>query len=185
MVSNISAGMILGHILTHGKHKVTLEEMFKRLSFEMGGDGKTITKKQLDEYVSKAESGNIKISKAKLKALKQLQAKWDDISKGKDSISFSDMKGFPLMLVSIYVSGFEDSEDEDKKDSKKDDFKEYVKLALEINDNSLDKSALESKLKSLLADKSNDDSNGDLIDTLTNLIAASDAKANTTVEKQV
>lgn len=185
MVCNVSSGMILGYIVTHGKHKVTLEEMFKRLSVQMGGDGKTISKKQLDAYINKAESGNIKISSSELKALKKLQAKWDDISKGKDTISFADMKGFSVLLMNIYVSSFQSSDDKDDDDSK-NEFKAYIKQTLGISDNkAVDKSDLEAKLKSLLSDKTSDDSNGDLVDALTNMIAVHDSNANSTISEEV
>lgn len=184
MVSNISSGMILGYIVSHGKRKVTLEDMFKRLSVEMGGDGSAITKKQLDTYINKAESGKIKLSSSELKALKQLQAKWNDIAKGKDTISFSDMKDFLVLLMNIFIGSFQNSDNKDDSDSS-NDFKEYLKKTLGISDNNPSKSDLEAKLKSLLSDKSNDDSNGDLVDTLTNMIAAHDSNANTTISEEV
>lgn len=181
MVNNISAGLILGYVNIIGKKKVSLEEMFKSLSLEMGGDGNTITKKQLDTYIAKAESGAIKVSNAKLKALKKLQEKWDDISKGKDSISFSDLKDFSMLLVNIVVGGFQDSEEED---SSKSDLKEYAKQTLGISDDTSDKSDLEAHLKSLLADHSNDDSNSDLVDLLTNLIAVHESNATNTISAE-
>ena len=36
--------------------------MFQMLSIELGGDGETITKKQLDNYIKSAQDGKIKIS---------------------------------------------------------------------------------------------------------------------------
>lgn len=193
MVSSVSSGMILGYIQTHQKHKVTLEEMFKHLSVEMGGDGKTISKKQLDDYIKKAQSGEIKISNAHLSALKQLQAKWNDIAKGKDSISFANMKNFALLLMNLYVSGFQEPEDEKSKEDSKNDVDETIeKEVLQLHDKSssqsgqsVNESGLKMQLQKVLADKSNDDSNPDLVDKLTNIIAKQQSSSNTTVEIEV
>lgn len=190
MVSNISAEMLLSFINYHGKKKVSMEEMFKNLSLEMGGDGSKITKSQLDAYIKKAESGSIKISKAKLKALKKLQANWDQISKGKDSVTYSDLKDFPVLLANAVIGDFEDPDKEDKKDKSdnSDEYKlninDYLKKAFDISDaNEITKSELESHLQSLLADSSNDEANSDLVDLFTNLIAS--YQPNTTVETDV
>lgn len=187
MVSNVSAGMILGFINYHGKRKVTLEEMFKRLSLEMGGDGTKITKKQLDDYINKAESGLINVSDAKLKALKKMQGSWDKLSKDGENITFDDLKKFPMLLMDITISEFEES-DKDKKqddsDNSKFNIKNYLKEVFNQSDsNEITKSDLESYLKSLLSESSADEENSDLVDALTNLIALS--PTFTTIETEV
>lgn len=191
MVSNVSAEMILGFIKYHGKKKVTLEEMFKSLSLEMGGDGKTITKKQLDEYVRKAEAGLINISKTKLQALKKMQENWDNISKDGNNLTFADFKGFPTLLVDAAVGDFEDSDKDKKKDTfdNTENSKIYkfniddLKQAMGVSENNeITKSDVESYLQSVLSVSSDDDSSSDLVDSLTNLIA--NFSVNTTVEKE-
>lgn len=188
MISNISAEMILGFIKYHGKKKVTLAEMFKSLSLEMGGDGKTITKKQLDDYIRKAETGIIKVSKSRLKALKKMQANWDKLSKDGNSINFADLKDFPMLLVNATVGDFEDSDNESKE--KTDDLDKYkldindLKKIIGVAENSeITKSDVESYLQSILSEPSNDDSNSDLVDSLTNFVA--NFSINTTIETEV
>lgn len=186
MIHNISASFLANYINFNGKHKLTVAEMFKRLSLEMGGDGSTITRKQLNEYIAKAESGSIKISKQKLSALKQIQKNWDTISKGEDSISAGSMKGFEMLLAATMMDSFEvvgDSEDsKDSSDSKSDAYKLLLKnLGLsDIKDAT--NSDLSTHLNTLLADDSNDDAIGDAIDSLINLMAGRSTAPNVSVE---
>lgn len=179
MVSNVSSGMILAYENYHGKKKVTLAEMFKRLSLEMGGDGTKITKKQLDDYIKKAESGLVSISKSKLKALKKMQEHWDNISSDGENITFDDIKNFPMLLIDIAVGDFEESDKEKKQNELSDledskfDIKTYLKTALNKSDDSeITKSDLEAQLQTLLSESSNDETSSELVDSLTNLIAS-------------
>lgn len=182
MVSNVSEGMILAFANCNGKKKITLEEMFKRLSLEMGGDGTKITKKQLDDYIKKAEAGLVSVSKTKLKALKQMQGNWDNLSKDGNNITFDDLKNFPMLLVNVTVGDFEGTDKEKKQekidelDGFKFDIKNFLKTALNKSDDSeVTKADLESYLQSILSESSNDETNSELIDVLTNLIASFNA----------
>jgi hypothetical protein len=67
------------------------EDMFQRLTNDIGGDGKTISKEALDSYISDLESGTDG-NKGKLGFLKQLSSKFDQISGGKDNITVDDLK---------------------------------------------------------------------------------------------
>jgi len=67
------------------------EDMFQRLTNDIGGDGKTISKEDLDSYISELESGTDG-DKGKLGFLKQLSSKFDQISGGKDNITVDDLK---------------------------------------------------------------------------------------------
>lgn len=68
------------------------EDMFAKLSEELGGDGKTITKDQLTDYINKLESDDSSKDKGKLGFLKQLEQNFDKISNGNDSITATDLK---------------------------------------------------------------------------------------------
>lgn len=69
------------------------DELFKKLSEDVGGDGKTITKQQLEDYIAKVESNaSVTEDKGKLGFLKQLDKNWDKISNGSDSITSADLK---------------------------------------------------------------------------------------------
>lgn len=69
------------------------DDLFKKLSEDVGGDGKTITKKQLEDYIAKVESDTTGTEdKGKLGFLKQLDKNWDKISNGSDSITSADLK---------------------------------------------------------------------------------------------
>ncbi len=50
-IYNISPGFLIAYMTSQDKSELDMEKVFKRLSFEMGGDGKTITKDQLDNYL--------------------------------------------------------------------------------------------------------------------------------------
>ena len=169
MIHNISAGFIETYINFLGKEKLTTGEMFKRLSLEMGGDGKTITKKQLDEYIAKAESGDIKVGKKKLSALKQIQKNWDTISGGKDNITAGDMKDYSALLMATMTDAFSTTETDD---STQQNPYEVLLKSLGITDiNDAKNSELKSYLNTLLSDESDDATITDTIDSIMNLMA--------------
>lgn len=171
-IQNISAGFIETFENIKGKKKLTTEEMFKRLSLEMGGDGKTITKKQLDDYINNASSGKIKVGEPKLTALKMMQKNWDKISGGKDSITADNLKDYTTLLGMAMVDPSEPDDDSDTID-KEDKDKNSV----------IDKATLEeltNELKKALSDTTKDEFNTDLIANLTNKIA--DNKPSSTIQ---
>lgn len=182
-ISNINPGFLQSYINFHSKVKLTIDEMFKRLSIEMGGDGKTITKSQLDSYIEKAESHSIKISREKFTALKQIQKNWDAISKGEDSISAGDMEGYEAFLASAMADGFESIEISDNSNSKVSEIYKYLLKNLGISDlkNASD-SELNSYLQTLLSEDSDDDAIGDAIDSLINLMAQRGISSNVNLE---
>jgi Ca2+-binding EF-hand superfamily protein len=80
-------------------------EIFNQLSEEVGGDGKTVTKSQLESYISNLESDTSNSSnKRKLGFLKQLDKNWDKISNGSDSITADDIKAGMSYLAPPSVS---------------------------------------------------------------------------------
>lgn len=176
MVVGVNAEMILAFKKFSGKKKATLQDMFKSLSFEMGGDGKIITKEQLSSYVRNAQNGTIKLNPTKLKALKKILENWDNISKDGKSITYTDLQNMPMLLFNAAVGDLKNSDKKQKTDdedkSEKFDIEKYLKEALNLPENGeITKSDLEAHLKSVLADTS-EDINTDLTDALTNLIAA-------------
>ena len=94
MVNSVNNNLLYS-LLTQSdsSSQLTSSEMFKKLTEEVGGDGKTITKDQLETYISKVESDTSGTEdKGKLGFLKQLDKNWDKISNGSDSITSADLK---------------------------------------------------------------------------------------------
>lgn len=99
MVSSISSNSndLLAYLLkrsasssTTSTNPLNAGNMFAKLSKELGGDGKTITKSQLENYINSIESNTTSTQdKGKLGFLKQLDTNWDKISGGSDSITES------------------------------------------------------------------------------------------------
>lgn len=183
-IYNISAGFLQSYVTFQSKKDMTLEEMFKRLSLEMGGDGKSITKEQLDDYIGKAESGHLSVSKEKLNALKTIQKNWDTISKGEDSITFDNLKGFPSILAATMAGGFEATEISDSPSALASAIQDYLVNALGLESiENITKADLNSYLNACLLDETfvvDDvelvgDANSEIIGTLTNMIASFDS----------
>lgn len=168
--------------------KADAKKIFSNLSLDVGGDGKTITKDQLDKYVDKAEDGKVKIPDKELNALQKLQDNWDKVADGGDKINYAN----------VSASGFTDtlkSMAPDKESKTVDVSGNFADSQTKIN-NMLISSALGgstktsssnnyySMLKTLLSGTTdeNDDSNAESIAQLTNLIANSNSKSTTEVE---
>lgn len=172
-IYNISPGFLQIYETYQGKAKLDPEEIFKRLSFEMGGDGKTITKKQLDSYIDKAKSGKISVDKNKLNALKQIQKNWDTIAGDKDSITYSDMGPYKALLLATVTGTFTETEIGDNTNpSIQDAIMDYLTDSLGLSDKKdITKFDLTSYLNELIQNSSDEDNNSELIDNLTNIIA--------------
>lgn len=186
-IYSMSAGFLETYMICQDKKNLDPEKIFKRLSFEMGGDGKSITKEQLDNYISDAESGDIKVDKQKLDALKMIQKDWDIISQGKDSITYSDMEKYKVLLFQTMSGGFNVTEIDDS-NSSSHSAKSVEEATSSINDAIFDyltdylnkssksditESDLNSYLNDLITNDSNgSDSNSELISAVTNLISS-------------
>jgi len=173
-IYNISPGFLQSYTTIQSKKgNINMEEIFKSLSLEMGGDGSKITKDQLNKYIDKAESGNIKVDKKKLNALKEIQKNWDAISKGEDNITYGDFKDFPTLLAATLAGEFTATEVQDSTASMTDAIFDYLADELGVSDKSqITQSDLTSYLNDLITNASDEnDSNGELIDAVTNLIA--------------
>lgn len=188
-IYNISPGFLITYSQYQGKDKLNMEEVFKQLSFEMGGDGGSITKDQLNNYISKADSGDIQVDHSKLSALKIIQKNWDTISKGDNSISYDDMKGYSSLLAATLSGNFTKTEIDDSKSSMKDAIFDYLVDDLGLSSkNEIKKSDLSDYLNKIIANTSNinsvdsNEADNELIGALTNLIAT--FSSNSTVEAQ-
>lgn len=194
-IYNISAGFLQSYVTFQSKKDMTPEEMFKRLSVEMGGDGKSITKEQLDDYIGKAESGALSVGKEKLNALKTIQKNWDTISGGGDSITYDNLKDFPSILAATMTGGFTAEEISDSPSALASAIQDYLVNSLGLSSSEeITKDNLSSYLNSLLLDESasnknsgesaeSSDNNSEIIATLTNMIASFDSAS--TVEVNV
>lgn len=172
-IYNISPGFLQTCVTYQSKKELSMEEVFKRLSFEMGGDGTKITKDQLNNYINKAESGSIKVDEPKLNALKGIQENWDTISNGEDSITYENMKNYTTLLAATLTGNFTSTEIDDSKASINDAIYDYLVDYIGLSDKGeVKESDLTSYLNELISnDTSNSDANSELIGALTNLIA--------------
>lgn len=185
-IYNISAGFLQICENYLGKKKLSSEDIFKRLSYEMGGDGKTITKKQLDDYISKAEKGSIEVDSNRLNALKKIRQNWDNISKGKDSINYEDMKGHEALLFATVVGTFTKKVIDDEQQSKiVNEVYDILKKHYQVSDdNEIKKEDLVKYLNNIISKSTEeeDDTNSEIVGTLVNIISSFDQKKSVDVE---
>lgn len=175
--------------------KVDPKKVFQELSIDMGGDGKAITKKQLDSYVAKAKVAKAGkedtsgISDNELKGLETMQKNWDKISRGSSSITYSNMSSAANKSILTSMDTADKTTTVDKSAEAKDFTKtinDYlITSALNTNTNAGSSNNAQSMLKTLLTGTTdeNDDANANMIAKLTNIIAES-KKAKSTVETE-
>lgn len=183
-IYNISAGFLQICENYLGKKELSPEDIFKQLSYEMGGDGKKITRKELDDYINKADKGLIKVDRNRLNALKRIQQNWDDISQGKDNITFADMKGHESLLLATVVGTFTETEikDEDKSNLIEEIY-DLLKKSLGIEEDSkVKKEDLVEYLNNILSETPDEDANSEIIGTLVNMISAYDNETTVEIE---
>lgn len=183
-IYTMNAGFIQSYMTYQGKDKLDLKEVFKRLSLEMGGDGTKITKAQLDNYISKSESGSLDVDSKKLAALKKIQDNWDTISNGDGNITYDDMEKFSSLLSATIAGGFTVTKIEDSKSSIHDAIYDYLTDYLKLSSkDQITKSHLTSYLNDLITTSSDDNnSNTELIGALTNIIASHSPKSTIEAE---
>ena len=174
MVYHIGSGLITSFINIQSNPKMTPEEMFKRLSIQMGGDGESITKDQLNKYIKKGESNPANHHKVKMAALKDLQQNWDTISHKKDSITFGDISEYEALLALASADDFESSTESEistPPQKNKGNLHTYIEEAAAANGKGVSKNDLNERLKALLSDDLSEVDNTEEIATITNLIA--------------
>ena len=183
-------GTLVGKYLsTATSDTASAKEIFQKLSVDVGGDGKSITKDQLDSFVKEAKSGKVSISDKELSSLTEMQDNWTEIADGGKNITYSGMvkAGFKDTLTDMVPEETAATTDYQKlfNDSTAAAYSKIVVAALNGTSNSSEKtSTLGSLLNTLLTGTTdeNDDSNANLIATLTNLIANSKSTSTTEVE---
>lgn len=176
------------------------KEIFKKLSIDVGGDGKTITEDQLNNYIKKTEDAKAAysaqktdedtsgISDTELEGLKTLQKNWDKISNGGDKITYANISasGYKDTLTGMDEADTSsvdvESLQEDYNQSLQDINDYLMSSALKTSTSS--SSGAKSLLNTLLTGTTdeNDDSNADMIAKLVNLLE--DFKSTSTIETE-
>lgn len=193
MVSSIGSDSLTTLLNRLGSKTKSTDDMFKKLSDDVGGDGKTITKKQLEDYISSLESDTSSTAdKGKLGFLKQLDSNWDNISNGKDSITSSDLAAGKKYLTppqksekssDSLFSSLSDAVGASSSGISKDDLVNYLKSLFESSTADSTKSSdSSSKSDTNTTDSSSSTSNNDELKSemklITNLIVNFDSFAS-------
>lgn len=179
-----SLGRYVGSV---SSDKADAKTIFTKLSIDVGGGGKSITKDQLNNYIDKAKDGKVSIPDEEMNALKTLQKDWDKIADGGDDINYANIStsGHKDTLLSMVPKN---TKTKDMSDDAADSIKKIndylISSALNSSNKGSAKAGYTSMLKTLLTGTTdeNDDANANLIATLTNLIA--DSKAKSTIETE-
>ena len=74
------------------------------ISIQLGGDGKTITRNQLQQYIQKADNGLINCASKQLKAFKLLDDNWKDLFEDSDSITARDFNKAAGIFAQIILA---------------------------------------------------------------------------------
>lgn len=184
--NNIKTTLLGSYLDSTATSKLDTKTIFKKLSIDMGGDGKKITKDQLDGYIKKAESDKVNISDEELNGLKTMQKKWNQIAKGGDNISYSNMHDFKDILKSMDTPTKTPSipKDIDAEAATVKVYKYLISSAIFGENSDTSKANLKSMLNSMLTGTTdeNDDANANMIGALTNLLAQSNK--NSTIETE-
>lgn len=184
MIQSISSSLIKAYVTMKSDPNRTQEEMFKSISLEMGGDGNTITKKQLEYYIKKLESTKNKANKKKIEALNKILENWDTITDGEDVITSANTKAFLMLMLATYA----DTETEQETDEPKESMEEYIYNYIEemlglANKDEIKITDLTSYRNELISNPDKDeDWNNELISSLTNMIES--YSSTTTIETE-
>lgn len=166
--------------------KANPKDIFRSLSLDVGGDGKSITKNQLDKYVDKAEDGKVNIPDKELSALQKLQDDWKKVADGGDKITYANVSasGYTDTLKSMAPDTKKTNDVSGDFESSLTDIKNQLISSALGNSTNSPSNSYSAMLKTLLSgttDK-NDDANAESIAVLTNLIANS--KSSSTIETE-
>jgi len=160
------------------------DDLFSQLSTAVGGDGKTITKEEVENTISKLESEPSGSSDTKeLNFLKKLDKNWDKISGGNDSITSSQ-----LAAGKSYLEPHHHHHKSDSATSSDSSTSLYSSLAdaTGASSSGITKDDLTSYLKSLVNNLSSDSSNSTSTSSSTSSTTTTDSTTNTKdVEKEV
>ena len=114
MISNITSGMML-NMYRYGSpsKQVDNRQVFASVSIMVGGDGTSISKSQLKNYIDKASMGAVKISRPQLQALKTMYSSWNDLfGEDTDTISVNDLEKAPQLFYQVAISSNEENDNE-------------------------------------------------------------------------
>lgn len=195
-ISNVGSSSLLSNYLDSTSTKNLDEKtIFKKLSIDVGSDGKEITKDQLDSYIAKAKAGKSGkedtsgISDEELKGLTTLQKDWNKIALGGDNISYANISaaGYKSTLTSMDKPDEKSSVDisalKKANAQSQQDINSYLvesALGTSTNQSSSAKSLLQTLLTGNTDEK--DDSNAELIGKLVNIIES--YKSASTIEEE-
>lgn len=197
-INNVSSKSLLaGYLDSTSQSDLDSKTVFKKLSIDVGSDGKTISKDQLDEYISKAEEAKKAytdkktdedksgITDKELTGLKDIQKNWNKLSKGSDSITYASMSQNKDMLTAMDTADKKSSVDVESLKKNSLNVNEYLteaalNFSVDLNKTSGQKSLLNTLLTGTTDE--NDDSNSEMIAKLTNLLE--EAKNKSTIEEE-
>lgn len=176
MVLGISSGLML-NMYKYGSaaKKIEKQEIFASISVAIGGDGKTINRKQLQDYIEKADNKEVKISDKLLNAYKQFDSAWDTVfGKDTENITIEDYDKGAYLFANIIISSNDESENEKFYKDLQEKSKKYLdELAEKLNgdkDAPLEIQQVKDYLAELI-DKNEEEDNDEEIAKLTNVIA--------------
>lgn len=113
MINGVSSGQILKLQNFGGTRKLTTDKIFGMISIQLGGDGRSISRENLKQYIQKADDGLINCSEKQLKAFKLLDENWKDFFGDTDSITARDFNKASGIFAQIILAK------EDKSDLEK------------------------------------------------------------------
>lgn len=113
MINGVSSGEILKLQNFGGTRKLTTDKIFGMISIQLGGDGRSISRENLKQYIQKADDGLINCSEKQLKAFKLLDENWKDLFGDTDSITARDFNKASGIFAQIILAK------EDKSDLEK------------------------------------------------------------------
>ena len=113
MINGVSSGQILRLQNFGGTRKLTTDKIFGMISIQLGGDGRSISRENLKQYIQKADDGLINCSEKQLKAFKLLYENWKDLFGDTDSITARDFNKASGIFAQIILAK------EDKSDLEK------------------------------------------------------------------
>ena len=137
MINGVSSGQILKLQNFGGTRKLTTDKIFGMISIQLGGDGRSISRENLKQYIQKADDGLINCSEKQLKAFKLLDENWKDLFGDTDSITARDFNKASGIFAQIILAK------EDKSDLEK--LQDEIQKQVEIINNLINKNTTYTK----------------------------------------
>jgi hypothetical protein len=101
IINTLSLDLIQAYAKYQNLSSMKTDDLFKAVSLQVGGDGKSIEKETLDNYIKSASSDTADLSELKL-----IQRNWYELSKGEETITSENMtdKNSTKLLFSAVTS---------------------------------------------------------------------------------